>query len=228
MYQVKNITKYYNDLKVLEDISIDFEENQTTCILGPSGCGKTTLLNIIVEAINNDSGNIIGFDEDISFVFQEDRLIEWKNVYDNISFVLKGKMDKKQIETTIDKYLKLVKLEEYKYFYPKDLSGGMRQRISILRAFAYPSKLLIMDEPFKSLDINNKQILMEFFKKLRKIENRTCILVTHDIEEVITLGDKIVIFSDKPTKVKTIIENNNIDSEENRTRLRKLIEKEFM
>ena len=228
MYQVKNITKYYNDLKVLEDISIDFEENQTTCILGPSGCGKTTLLNIIVEAINNDSGNIIGFDEDISFVFQEDRLIEWKNVYDNISFVLKGKMDKKQIETTIDKYLKLVKLEEYKYFYPKDLSGGMRQRISILRAFAYPSKLLIMDEPFKSLDINNKQILMEFFKKLRKIENRTCILVTHDIEEVITLGDKIVIFSDKPTKIKTIIENNNIDSEENRTRLRKLIEKEFM
>lgn len=228
MYQVKNITKYYNDLKVLEDISIDFEENQTTCILGPSGCGKTTLLNIIVEAINNDSGNIIGFDEDISFVFQEDRLIEWKNVYDNISFVLKGKMDNKQIETTIDKYLKLVKLEEYKYFYPKDLSGGMRQRISILRAFAYPSKLLIMDEPFKSLDINNKQILMEFFKKLRKIENRTCILVTHDIEEVITLGDKIVIFSDKPTKIKTIIENNNIDSEENRTRLRKLIEKEFM
>ncbi len=224
MYQVKNITKYYNDLKVLEDISIDFPKNKTTCILGPSGCGKTTLLNIIVEAINKDSGEIIGFDEDISFVFQEDRLIEWKNVYDNLSFVLKGKMDKKQIEITIDKYLKLVKLEGYKYYYPKDLSGGMRQRISILRAFAYPSRLLIMDEPFKSLDINNKQILMEFFKNLRKIENRTCIIVTHDIEETIALGDKIIIFSEKPTKVKKIIE---VGGEDYSAELRRVIEEEL-
>ena len=86
-YQVKNIIKHYNDLKVLEDISIDFDENKTTCILGPSGCGKTTLLNIIAGILSKDSGEIIGFQgEEISFVFQEDRLIEWKNVKDNISF----------------------------------------------------------------------------------------------------------------------------------------------
>ena len=89
-YQVKNITKCYDDLKVLEDITIDFEQNKTTCILGPSGCGKTTLLNIIGGITGKDSGEIIGFqNEDMSFVFQEDRLIEWKNVKENISFVLK-------------------------------------------------------------------------------------------------------------------------------------------
>lgn len=226
MYQVKNINKNYNELKVLEDISIDFPKNKTTCILGPSGCGKTTLLNIIAGITTEDSGEILGFQEDISFVFQEDRLIKWKNVKDNISFVLKGKMDKEQIETTIDKYLKLVNLEEYKYYYPKDLSGGMRQKISILRAFAYPSNLLIMDEPFKSLDINSKQILIDFFKELRIMENRTCIIVTHDIEEALTLGDKIVILTEKPTKVKKVIELNG--SEENRVKLRGVIEKEFM
>ncbi len=227
---MKNINKYYNDLKVLEDISIDFEENKTTCILGPSGCGKTTLLNIIAEILSKDSGEIIGFQgEDISFVFQEDRLMEWENVKENIRFVLKGKMDKKQSETIIDKYLKLVNLEQYKYYHPKNLSGGMRQKINILRAFAYPSKLLIMDEPFKSLDINSKQIVIEFFKKLRILEGRTCILVTHDIEEALTLGDKIVILTEKPSKVKKIIENTFIlnGNEENKLELRKLIENEF-
>ena len=227
---MKNINKYYNDLKVLEDISINFEENKTTCILGPSGCGKTTLLNIIAEILSKNSGEIIGFQgEDISFVFQEDRLMEWKNIKENIHFVLKGKMDKKQSETIIDKYLKLVNLEQYKYYYPKDISGGMRQKINILRAFAYPSKLLIMDEPFKSLDINSKQIVIEFFKKLRILEGRTCILVTHDIEEALTLGDKIVILTEKPSKVKKIIENTFIlnGNEENKLELRKLIENEF-
>ena len=227
---MKNINKYYNDLKVLEDISIDFEENKTTCILGPSGCGKTTLLNIIAEILSKDSGEIIGFQgEDISFVFQEDRLMEWENVKENIRFVLKGKMDKKQSETIIDKYLKLVNLEQYKYYHPKNLSGGMRQKINILRAFAYPSKLLIMDEPFKSLDINSKQIVIEFFKKLRILEGRTCILVTHDIEEALTLGDKIVILTEKPSRVKKIIENTFIlnGNEENKLELRRLIENEF-
>ncbi len=226
MDQVKNINKYYDDLKVLEDISIVFPKNKTTCILGPSGCGKTTLLNIISGITKMDSGEIIGFDEDISFVFQEDRLMEWKNINDNMEFVLKNKMDKRQRKLTIDKYLKLVDLEEYKYYYPRKLSGGMRQKISILRAFAYPSKILIMDEPFKSLDISSKQLLIDFFKKLRTIENRTCIIVTHDVEEAIILGDKIVVLTEKPTTVKKVIELN--ENEVNRDKLRKIIENQFI
>lgn len=225
-YQIKNISKYYNDLNILQDISIDFDEYKTTCILGESGAGKTTLLNIIAGIIEKDSGEIIGFqNEDSSYVFQEDRLMEWKNVKDNISFVLERNMNKEQIEITIDKYLKLVNLEQYKYYYPKELSEGMRQRISILRAFAHPAKILIMDEPFKSLDINNKQIVIELFKKLRTVEKRTCILVTNDIDEALTLGDKIVIFSNKPTKVNAVIENIPIldKNDEIRIKLKELI-----
>ena len=230
-FEVRNISKSYGNLLVLDDITIEFPENETTCILGPSGCGKTTLLNIIAGIIDKDRGEIVGFTEnDMSFVFQEDRLIEWKSVKENINFVLKGKMDKDQIEIITDKYLKLVNLEEYKNYYPKRLSGGMRQRISILRAFAYPSKLLIMDEPFKSLDINNKQIVIQFFKKLRIAEKRTCILVTHDIEEALDLGDKIVIFSGRPARVKKVMENTyNLDrDEDNKRKLKMLIEKELI
>lgn len=206
-YKVKNINKSYGDLKVLENISIDFPKNQTTCILGPSGCGKTTLLNIMAGILDMDSGELTGFEnEDISFVFQEDRLIPWKNVEENLSFVLKDKMHKEEIAEIINNYLELVGLEEYKNYYPKDLSGGMKQRINILRAFIYSSKMLIMDEPFKSLDMYNKQIVMDFFKELMAAKNRTCIMVTHDMEEAFTLGDRIVILTDKPARVKEIIE----------------------
>lgn len=229
-YKVKNISKSYKDLNVLEDISIDFEEYKTTCILGESGSGKTTLLNIIARITEEDSGQISGFEnKDISFVFQEDRLIEWQNVKENIEFVLASKTNKKESEEIVDRYLKLVNLEKYKYYYPKELSGGMRGRISILRAFVYPSQVLIMDEPFKSLDINNKQIVIDLFKNLSSIEKRTCILVTHDIDEALSLGDKIVIFSNKPARVKATIENidRSDNDHETRCQLRALIEDEL-
>lgn len=230
-YGVNNINKSYGDSKILKDISIEFEEHKTTCVLGESGVGKTTLLNIIAGMTDKDSGEIIGFQDEVSsFVFQEDRLIEWKNVRDNISFVLEKKLKKIEIEKLIYKYLKIVNLEEYKYCFPKELSGGMRQRISILRAFAYPSKILIMDEPFKSLDINNKQIVIELFKKLRTVEKKTCILVTHDIEEAITLGDKVVILSNKPTIVKYVIENPSIlnENSEEKIKMKSLIERKMI
>ena len=222
LYQIKNIYKSFDDLLVLDDISIYFPEHKTTCILGPSGCGKTTLLSIMTGIVGKDAGQVIGFDDkDISFVFQEDRLIEWKNVKDNLAFVLKGKMYKDEIDTVVDSYLKLVNLEEYKYYYPRSLSGGMRQRISILRAFAYSSDLLLMDEPFKSLDINNKKIVIDFFKEVKAKEKRTSIFVTHDVDEAIDLADSIVILSDKPTKVKSVI--NNI--KEDKIKAREEIEK---
>jgi NitT/TauT family transport system ATP-binding protein len=208
MYKVIDVCKSYADLKVLDNISIDFPENKVTCILGPSGCGKSTLLNIIGGILDEDSGQVIGFkDASISFVFQEDRLIKWKSVKDNLRFVLKGKMDKKAIEETIDSYLKSVNLLEYKNYYPNSLSGGMKQRISILRAFIYPSQVLIMDEPFKSLDVNNKRIVIDFFKKLQSVEKRTCIIVTHDIGEAMELADRIVILSDKPSRVVEVMDN---------------------
>lgn len=205
---VENIYKAFDNLKVLDNISIDFVENGITCILGPSGAGKSTLLNIIASITKADSGNIEGFEgKSLSFVFQEDRLLEWRTVEENIAFVLKDKIPKNDREGHIKQYLKMVALYEYKDYYPNNLSGGMRQRVSIARAFAYPSEVLIMDEPFKSLDINTKQSLMKCFQELMNKHSRTVIFVTHDIGEAVVLGDEIVIMTDKPSKVNQVIKN---------------------
>jgi NitT/TauT family transport system ATP-binding protein len=181
-----------------------------------------------------DKGKVIGFEnENIGFVFQEDRLIPWKSVYDNIDFVIRGKIDKKNRREIINKYLNLVGLEYYKDYYPNSLSGGMKQRISILRAFIYPSEVLIMDEPFKSLDINTKEVVTKFFLNLKKSRDKTCIIVTHDIEEAAILGDNITIFTQKPTKVQRIIKNrlsleDRIKNKEELDKLKKTIEGEFV
>jgi NitT/TauT family transport system ATP-binding protein len=201
-YGVKNLCKNYDSLKVLDNLNIEFKEGAVTCILGPSGCGKTTLLNILSGALGFDSGEIVGFKhESISYVFQEDRLINWKTVKENLEFVLKDKMSKDQRNEIIKRYLKAVDMEEYKDYYPNKLSGGMRQRVAIIRAFIYSSNLLIMDEPFKSLDMETKQNVMECFINLRKKEKRTCILVTHDMNEAKYLGDDLITLSAKPARV---------------------------
>ncbi|MCB2290932.1 ABC transporter ATP-binding protein [Clostridium sp. CS001] len=201
-YGVKNLYKNYDNLKVLDNLNLEFKEGAVTCILGPSGCGKTTLLNILSGAIDFDSGEVLGFkDESISYVFQEDRLIEWKTVKENLEFVLKDKMPKDKRNEIITSYLKAVDMLDYIDYYPNKLSGGMRQRVAIIRAFTYSSKLLIMDEPFKSLDMETKQNVMDCFINLRKKEKRTCIIVTHDINEAKYLGDELIMLSAKPSKV---------------------------
>lgn len=208
-YGVKNLCKDFDSLKVLDDLNIEFKEGQVTCILGPSGCGKTTLLNILSGALSFDSGEVIGFkDESISYVFQEDRLIEWRTVKENLEFVLKDKLNREVRNKIIEDHLKAVDMWEFKDYYPNKLSGGMRQRVAIVRAFIYSSNILIMDEPFKSLDMETKQNVMECFINLRKTENRTCILVTHDIEEAKYLGDRIIELSAKPTRIEKVVNNS--------------------
>ncbi|WP_409228205.1 ABC transporter ATP-binding protein [Gudongella sp. SC589] len=230
MYRIENITKKFNDLLVLEDISIDFVQGGTTCILGPSGCGKTTLLNIISDIEKPDSGQVIGFkDSVLSFVFQEDRLIPWRTVKENLRFVLSGNDDILDKDGLVEDYLDKVGLLEYKDYYPEELSGGMKKRIGILRAFIYPSSLLLMDEPFSSIDISNKKVIMDFFRELMDMENRSCVLVTHDLDEAIRLGDRIVVLSDKPSRVKRIIQNMYLlePNEENMVKMKMMLEREF-
>lgn len=231
MYAIQNVSKNYGQLKVLDDISIDFPEAGTTVILGPSGCGKTTLLNIISGLIKPDAGTVQGFCQgELSFVFQEDRLIPWKTVGDNIRFVLKGKMDKEEIKGTIDRTLGQFGLLEYIDYYPNKLSGGMKQRIQMLRAFAFPADILLMDEPFKSLDLSNKRAAMDFLKALLTSEKRTCILVTHDLDEAIALGEQIVILTDKPARVKKVMTNPYAltAGEKSRSKVRKILEQEVL
>lgn len=209
---VKKVNKSFGKLKILKDISMNCEKEKVTCILGPSGCGKSTLLNIITKNIKDYEGEVIGYKkDDVSFVFQEDRLLEWLNIYDNLKLVFKSKYKGIELKNKILESLNSVGMEKYKEFYPKELSGGMRQRVSIIRAFFYGGGLLIMDEPFKSLDIKNKRVLIEDFKTLRNKNKNTVIFVTHDIEEAIELSDKIYVLSDKPTTVKKEFINVNID-----------------
>ena len=204
-HYVKNIKKSFGELKVLDNISMTFQKGKITCILGPSGCGKSTLLNIISGIINDYEGDVKGFHkEQMSFIFQEDRLIPWLSVYDNMKFVLKGQCSAGELRGIIDHYLLLVGMEDYRHFYPPDLSGGMKQRVSIARALAYGGQIIIMDEPFKSLDIKNKIQLLQDFKKICTKTHSTAIFVTHDIDEAIEIGDSIYVLSDKPTRVKKI------------------------
>lgn len=208
LYKIVDLKKSYGELKVLDGITMEFEADKVTAILGPSGSGKTTMLNILMDNIEDFSGEIIGFkDCSISSIFQEHRLIPWKNVYENMEFVLKDKISKKNLKGYIDKYLDLVGLKEYIDYYPKSLSGGMKQRVNIARAFAYPSEILLMDEPFKSLDTRTKNDIYNLFRELMLASRRAVILITHDIDEAVALGDTIVIFSDKPTRIRYVIEN---------------------
>ena len=204
--QLKNIVKDYGDKKVLGGIDIEIEEEKITAILGESGCGKSTLLNIIAGKIKDYSGEVI-FEREhkkgISYVFQEDTLIPWKTVYNNLEFVLKGKVEKSQIDERIKKYLKIVNLEGSEKEFPNMLSGGMKRRVGIARAFAFPSNYMFMDEPFEFLDVKIKEEIVEDLIKLQESEKKTIILITHDIDTAITLGEKIVVLGGKPSVVRS-------------------------
>lgn len=208
--QLKNIVKDYGDKKVLGGIDIEIEEEKITAILGESGCGKSTLLNIIAGKIKDYSGEVI-FEREhkkgISYVFQEDTLIPWKTVYNNLEFVLKGKVEKSQIDERIKKYLKIVNLEGSEKEFPNMLSGGMKRRVGIARAFAFPSNYMFMDEPFEFLDVKIKEEIVEDLIKLQESEKKTIILITHDIDTAITLGENIVVLGENPSVVKSIFTN---------------------
>ena len=204
--QLKNIVKNYGDKKVLGGIDIEIEERKITAILGESGCGKSTLLNIIAGKIKDYSGEVI-FEREhkkgISYVFQEDTLIPWKTVYNNLEFVLKGKVEKSELDKRIKKYLKIVNLEGSEKEFPNMLSGGMKRRVGIARAFAFPSNYMFMDEPFEFLDVKIKEEIVEDLIKLQESEKKTIILITHDIDTAITLGEKIVVLGGKPSVVRS-------------------------
>ena len=208
-YIIENVNKSFGDLNVLKNLNMKIEEQKVTCILGPSGCGKTTLLNLLSGILDADSGNLSSFkNQAISYLFQEPRLLKWKTASQNIEYVLKSGMKKTEAAEIVERVLKMVQLWEYRDYYPDNLSGGMQQRLSIARAFAYPSNILLMDEPFKSLDLEIKLSMFQCFFELWKSDKRTVVLVTHDIHDALILGDEIYVLNGKPSSVRSIITNS--------------------
>ena len=200
---VEGLKKSYGNLKVLDGVTFSVEEGEFVCLIGESGCGKTTILKIIAGLERPDEGRVDfkGVNR-MGFVFQDDRLLPWKTVYGNIQFALKamGIEDGEVVRRIID----FVGLKGFENYYPKQLSGGMRQRVGIARALAVNPDLLLMDEPFASLDARTRERMQE--ELLRIVGGKTVVFVTHSIDEAVYLADKIVILSPRPARVIRTVE----------------------
>lgn len=186
--QMIDISHRYGDKQVLQHFSLKLEPGQTTCLLGPSGIGKTTVLNLLAGLEAPTQGVIEGKPYTVSCLFQDLRLLPWRSAAGNISFVLKGHVTPDVLENRTEAMLRLVELWEERSSHPQQLSGGMRQRVALARALAVPADLLLLDEPFKGLDIALRARIIQRCRALWQSEGATVLLVTHDPEEARALG----------------------------------------
>mgnify|MGYP001357896973 FL=1 len=218
MIKLVHAGKKFDDLVLLKDFNISFEKNKITCLFGPSGVGKTTIANIVAGIVPLDEGLVEGVDNSLfSYVFQEPRLLKWYSVYENMDFVLKDVYKDEKRVKIIDTYLEMVELSQYKNYKIDALSGGMAQRVSLARAFAYPSHILIMDEPFKGFDFKLKNEMISLFKRMWEKSQRTVIFITHDVEEAIDLSHMIYTLKNRPVEIiDIIIVNNNREEIKNK------------
>lgn len=200
---INSISKTFDNTIVFHKFSLNIKKGKIYCILGPSGCGKTTLLRLIAGLESYDKGSIDLQGKKVSYIFQEPRLLPWKTVKSNLELVCTHKEAK-----IIDKYLETMEVKDYKFSYPKELSGGMKQRVSMTRAFLAPHDILLMDEPFQALDVKLKEKLFWEVYHLHKEINNTILAVTHDIDEALFLGDEVIILSQKPATIINQVEMN--------------------
>ena len=202
-FAASGVRKAFGDLAVLADIDAGFPEASVTAILGPSGCGKTTLLNIIAGILPPDSGSLAGFPEaSFSYSFQEPRLLPWLSAAENVAFALSGAPgDPGALSGRAERFLRNAGLENFAGQRPAKLSGGMKRRLSLARAFAYPSDVLLLDEAFSAVDLKLRIELMDLFSLLWREERRTTIMVTHDVQDALYLADQVIVLSSRPAKV---------------------------
>lgn len=218
MISVNNVSKSYTNGKekklILDDLSLTINDDEFVCLLGPSGCGKSTLLRLMSGLEQADEGGIYQNDKlvtepqpECAFVFQDYALFPWKSVIENVAFGMEvqKKFGKKECYERAEVYLKMMHLENYKNAYIHELSGGMRQRTAIARSLALEPEILFMDEPFGALDNFTRMELQDLLLDTCSSRKMSVVFVTHDIDEAIYLGDRVVIMEAHPGRVHSIL-----------------------
>jgi len=212
---VRKVTKIFKNktktVKALDNVSLKINKGEFISIIGPSGCGKTTLLRLISGLEKDFDGDILFNDQKIStpgldrgVIFQEPRLLPWLTVGANVGLGLRG--SRSHIRSQVRFYLEKVGLEEFEKLYPSQLSGGMQQRVAIARALINQPRILLLDEPFGSLDALTRVNMQQEIEGIWQLEKTTMILVTHDIEEAVFLGDRVVVMTARPAEIKQVID----------------------
>lgn len=208
--EVKNIKKSFDNSLIVKDLSFYVRENEFVSLLGPSGCGKSTIFNIIAGLLRAEEGKVTMDEEDytdkvgrVSYMHQKDLLLPWKKVIDNaaIPLVVRGKK-KNEARKEVEKYFHTFGLDGFEYKYPFQLSGGMRQRVALLRTYMFSKDIMLLDEPFGALDAITRSKMHYWLLNVVKELNTTILFITHDIEEAILLSDRIYVLSDKPATIK--------------------------
>lgn len=217
--KIKNLAKAYytkdKEILAIKDFSLEVKEDSIVAIVGPSGCGKSTLLNIIGGLDDKTAGEIV-FDDDknkIGYMFQNDCLFPWLNILDNclLGLKIKKELTEEKKEYVIN-MLRSYGLGEFIYSYPNNLSGGMRQRVALIRTLATNPDLLLLDEPFSALDFETRQIVSDDVYKIIKNEHKTTVMITHNIEEAIAMADVVIVLSKRPAVIKEIFDIKLTDS----------------
>lgn len=214
----KRFTVDKKEVEILKDINLTIREGEFITIVGHSGCGKSTLLKIIaglvdyqIGTVKNQGANITGPDVDRGMVFQEHRLLPWLTIRDNIGFGLNN-VSKKEKERIVNEMIQLVRLSGFENVYPHQLSGGMAQRAAIARGLVTNPKILLLDEPFGALDALTRIQMQKEILRIWEKEKTTMILVTHDIDEAVYLGQRIIVMSARPGEIKAIVDANTANS----------------
>lgn len=216
--EIKDVTKsfYRNEgkqstlINAIENVNLAVNDGEFVCLVGPSGCGKSTLLNILAGLDNPTKGQVVlngrpvtGTGPDKIMVFQENALFPWMKVIDNVEFGLKiAKVEKIKRREIAMQYLDMMQLKKFSESYVYQLSGGMKQRVSIARALVLDPEVLLMDEPFAALDSQTRDLLLVELQLIWAKTNKTIIFVTHNIIESVCLGDRVVVFTNRPGKIK--------------------------
>jgi len=211
---LKGVSRKFNGFLAVSDVNLEVADGEFVCLLGPSGCGKTTLLRMAagLDTPTNgelflDGNKIEGVNKECGFVFQEYVLFPWRTVRENIEFgpEVKG-MQKEERERISQHYIDLVGLKGFENHYPHELSGGMKQRVGIARAYANSPKLLLMDEPFGALDAQTRNLMQGELLRIWQEEHISALFVTHSVDEAVYLADRVVVLSARPGTVKEIFD----------------------